>query len=87
MRNLRLLVIAFGVAVGSFYPFIAVILVERGFNAIGVGIVGALGALSFTIAVPAWGHLADVRLGGRGPWSSVRSVQPPSCSPSTSRCP
>ncbi len=63
MRNLRLLVIAFGVAVGSFYPFIAVILVERGFGAMGVGIVGALGALSFTIAVPAWGHIADVRLG------------------------
>jgi len=63
MRNLRLLVIAFGVAVGSFYPFIAVILVGRGFSAIGVGIVGALGALTFTIAVPAWGHLADVRLG------------------------
>lgn len=63
MRNLRLLVLAFGVAVGSFYPFIAVILVSRGFNAIGVGIVGALGALSFTIAVPTWGHLADVRLG------------------------
>jgi hypothetical protein len=28
MRNLRLLVLAFGVAVGSFYPFIAVILVS-----------------------------------------------------------
>lgn len=63
MRNLRLLVLAFGVAVGSFYPFIAVILVSRGFNAIGVGVVGALGALGFTIAVPIWGHLADVRLG------------------------
>jgi PPP family 3-phenylpropionic acid transporter len=63
MRNLRLLVLAFGMAVGAFYPFIAVMLVDRGFGAIGVGVVGGLGALGFTIAVPIWGHLADVRLG------------------------
>lgn len=63
MRNLRRLVIALGLAAGSFYPFIGVILVSRGFGAIGVGIVGALGALTFTITVPAWGHLADVHFG------------------------
>jgi MFS transporter, PPP family, 3-phenylpropionic acid transporter len=59
----RLLVLALGVALGVFYPFIAVILQDFGFSAGEIGVIASVGAVGFTIAVPAWGHLADVRLG------------------------
>ena len=63
MIAVRLLVLALGVAMGSFYPFIAVILSDAGFTAGEIGLIASIGAIGFTIAVPAWGHLADVRLG------------------------
>ncbi len=59
----RLLVLAVGVALGVFYPFISVILGGFGFSAGEIGAISSIGAIGFTIAVPAWGHLADVRLG------------------------
>jgi MFS family permease len=59
----RFLVLALGVALGVFYPFIAVILKDFGFSAGEIGVIASVGAVGFTIAVPAWGHLADVRLG------------------------
>jgi MFS transporter, PPP family, 3-phenylpropionic acid transporter len=59
----RFLVLAVGVALGVFYPFIAVILKDFGFSAGEIGVIASVGAIGFTIAVPAWGHLADVRLG------------------------
>ena len=59
----RFLVLAVGVALGVFYPFIAVILQDFGFSAGEIGVIASVGAIGFTIAVPAWGHLADVRLG------------------------
>lgn len=59
----RLLVLAVGVALGVFYPFIAVTLRGFGFSAGEIGVIASVGAIGFTIAVPAWGHLADVRLG------------------------
>ena len=59
----RFLVLAVGVALGVFYPFIAVILKDFGFSAGEIGVIASAGAIGFTIAVPAWGHLADVRLG------------------------
>ena len=60
---LHVLVTALGVALGVVYPFISVILASRGFSAGEIGLVFSIGAIGFTIAVPAWGHLADVRLG------------------------
>ena len=63
MIAVRLLVLALGVALGVFYPFIAVILQGFGFSAGEIGVIASIGAVGFTIAVPAWGHLADVRLG------------------------
>lgn len=63
MIALHVLVTAVGVALGVFYPFISVILAGFGFSPGEIGLVFSLGAIGFTIAVPAWGHLADVRLG------------------------
>ena len=63
MIPLLVLVTALGAALGVFYPFISVILAERGFSPGEIGLVFSLGAIGFTIAVPAWGHLADVRFG------------------------
>jgi MFS transporter, PPP family, 3-phenylpropionic acid transporter len=60
---LRLVVLALGVALGVFYPFIPVILASRGFGPAQIGLVASIGAVGFTLAVPAWGHIADVRLG------------------------
>ena len=63
MIALRLLALALGAALGVLYPFIPVILAERGFGPAEIGLVASIGAVGFTLAVPAWGHLADVRLG------------------------
>jgi PPP family 3-phenylpropionic acid transporter len=60
---LRVLVAAVGVALGVFYPFISVILAGRGFTPGEIGFVFSIGALGFSVAVPVWGHIADVRLG------------------------
>jgi PPP family 3-phenylpropionic acid transporter len=60
---LRLVVLGLGVALGVFYPFIPVILASRGFSPAEIGLVASIGAIGFTIAVPAWGHFADVKLG------------------------
>jgi MFS family permease len=63
MNALRSLFLSIGGAAGVVYPFIAVILVGRGFDVVGVGVVTALSAVAFTAAVPVWGHVADVLLG------------------------
>ena len=63
MLPLRLVVLALGVALGVFYPFIPVILAARGFSPAQIGLVASIGAIGFTIAVPVWGHIADVQLG------------------------
>lgn len=63
MIALRLVVLALGVALGVFYPFISVILASRGLGPAQIGLVASIGAVGFTLAVPAWGHIADVRLG------------------------
>lgn len=60
---LHVLVTSLGVALGVLYPFISVILAGRGFSPAEIGLISSLGAIGFTIAIPAWGHLADVRLG------------------------
>ncbi len=63
MTSLRLLVLSLGVALGVFFPFISVILADRGFGPGEIGLITSLAALGSTIAVPTWGHLADVRWG------------------------
>ena len=63
MIALHILVTAVGVALGVLYPFISVILAGFGFSPTQIGLISSLGAVGFTLAVPAWGHLADVRLG------------------------
>jgi MFS transporter, PPP family, 3-phenylpropionic acid transporter len=60
---LRLLVLFVGAALGVLYPFIPVILAERGFSPAQIGLVASIGAIGFTLAAPGWGHVADVRLG------------------------
>ena len=59
----RLVVLALGVALGVFYPFFSVILADFGFRPGEIGLIASIGAVASTIAVPAWGHLADVRFG------------------------
>jgi PPP family 3-phenylpropionic acid transporter len=60
---LLLVVLLVGVTLGVFYPFGAVILASYGFSPGEIGLITSAGAVGFTIAVPAWGHLADVRFG------------------------
>lgn len=63
MIVLHVLVTALGVALGVIFPFISVILADFGFSPSEIGFISSLGAVGFTIAVPVWGHLADVRFG------------------------
>ncbi len=65
MRAIRAVFLANGISLGVFYPFTAVILAVRGFSAVEIGVITAISSAAFTIAVPAWGHLADVVLGRR----------------------
>ncbi len=65
MRALRAVFLLNGAALGVFYPFIAVILADRGVSPEGIGVVTAASSAAFSLAVPAWGHIADVILGRR----------------------
>jgi PPP family 3-phenylpropionic acid transporter len=60
---LLVVVAAVGVTLGVFYPFASVILASFGFSPGEIGLITSAGAVGFTVAVPAWGHLADVRFG------------------------
>lgn len=63
MIALRVVVLAVGAGLGVFFPFLSVILRERGFDDGAIGLTLAAGSIAFTVAVPIWGHLADVVLG------------------------
>ena len=65
MRALRAVFLLNGAALGVFYPFISVILADRGVPPEGIGLVTAASSAAFSVAVPAWGHIADVILGRR----------------------
>lgn len=65
MTPIRLVFLVLGVALGSYLPFGAVIQSGKGFDPIGIGMVGALGATLAVVAAPIWGHLGDVALGRR----------------------
>jgi len=62
---LRVLYVANGLAVGSLYGFVPVILQARGFDPALVGVTTSLGSLAYTIALPAWGHVGDEMWGPR----------------------
>jgi len=66
VRRLQLVFLLFGAALGAFYPFVAVILAERGFSPAEIGLTTAVASVAFSLAVPVWGHLADVVLGRVG---------------------
>jgi MFS transporter, PPP family, 3-phenylpropionic acid transporter len=65
MRALRALFLLNGAALGVFYPFISVILADRGVSPEGIGVITAATSAAFALAVPVWGHIADVILGRR----------------------
>jgi PPP family 3-phenylpropionic acid transporter len=65
MRALRAVFLLNGAALGVFYPFIAVILTDRGVPPEGIGLITAASSAAFSLAVPLWGHVADVILGRR----------------------
>jgi PPP family 3-phenylpropionic acid transporter len=65
MRALRAVFLLNGAALGVFYPFIAVILADRNVSPEGIGLITAASSAAFSLAVPAWGHVADVILGRR----------------------
>lgn len=65
MRALRAAFLLNGAAQGVFYPFVSVILADRGVAPAGIGMITAATAAAFSLAVPAWGHVADVILGRR----------------------
>jgi MFS transporter, PPP family, 3-phenylpropionic acid transporter len=63
VRSLRSLYLAVGAAMGSFFPFLVVILAGRGFDPAQIGVATAAASVAYTSTVPAWGHLGDVTLG------------------------
>jgi len=65
MAGIRAVFFLIGAAMAVFTPFIAVLLSSRGFSPAAIGVVTAAASLAFTIAIPAWSHLADVTLGRR----------------------
>jgi MFS transporter, PPP family, 3-phenylpropionic acid transporter len=65
MRWLRALYVSNGLAVGSLYAFVPVLLQSKGFDPFLVGLTTSLGSTAYTLALPAWGHVGDVISGPR----------------------
>jgi PPP family 3-phenylpropionic acid transporter len=63
VRGVQLLFLMLGAALATIAPFVSVMLRARGLEPAAVGLVGSVSALGFTLAVPVWGHLADMSLG------------------------
>lgn len=61
--RLALLFLFDGAAIGTFFPFTTVMLAARGFVPVQIGLLTAVMATLFTVALPVWGHIADVNLG------------------------
>ena len=59
------LFLTFGLVIASFFPFLSVYYAGRGFTAGEIGILLAAMALVRIVAMPAWGHVADTRIGRR----------------------
>ena len=65
MTHLRLstLFLVQGLATGIVYPFLVLMLAERGWAPEGIGLVLGLSAVASLVAFPSWGYLADARMG------------------------
>ena len=63
--SVQVLFVLFGVAVASFFPFLALFLDDRGLSPGEIGLVIAAMALARIAANPVWGHIADTTLGRR----------------------
>ncbi|HZL33337.1 MAG TPA: MFS transporter [Verrucomicrobiae bacterium] len=61
--SLRSLYLVIGTWTAAIGPFSAVILRSHGLDPATIGLLSAAAALAATVAVPAWGHLADVLVG------------------------
>jgi len=57
------LFLTFGLIVASFFPFLSVYFSGRGFDADEIGLLLSAMALMRIIAMPIWGHVADMRIG------------------------
>ena len=62
-RALWALLLLDGAAIGAVFPFLTVMLQSRGFDAFQIGLITAASSTAFTVALPAWGHVADTILG------------------------
>jgi MFS transporter, PPP family, 3-phenylpropionic acid transporter len=65
MRWLRALYLSNGLAYGSLYGFVPVLLQSRGFDPALVGLTTSFGSFAYTMALPAWGHIGDIVSGPR----------------------
>lgn len=52
-----------GATLAAFGPFASVVLRERGFSPAEIGLLAALAAVAYSVAVPAWGHVGDAVVG------------------------
>ena len=60
---LRAVYVVFGLWAAAIGPFVPVILAGRGFDSTAIGLLTAGAALALVIALPLWGHLADILAG------------------------
>jgi PPP family 3-phenylpropionic acid transporter len=65
MHYLRLIYLAMGAATAALYPFVPVILTDRGLDPVAIGVIGSVGACGLIAAIFVWGHLGDRVLGRR----------------------
>jgi PPP family 3-phenylpropionic acid transporter len=65
MLSLRLIYLALGAATAALYPFVPVILSERGLDPVAIGVIGSVGACGLIASIFVWGHLGDRVLGRR----------------------
>ena len=63
LRRVQVLFALAGVAEGAILPFLPIVLHDRGLSAAEVGVVLAIAAAVAFLGTPAWGYLADRRLG------------------------
>ena len=61
----QVLFVLFGIAIASFFPFLALFLSDRGLSAGRIGVVIAAMAFARIVTSPLWGHIADTSLGRR----------------------